>query len=154
MPRSKEVNVKLLDEEFFKQYGLPKYATEESAGMDLRACITDSIIIEPQSRVLIPTGLCIDINDSNLAWILIPKSGLGHKKGFVLGNLVGLIDSDYQQEVGVSGWNTSDVPLTFRRGDFVCQAVLVPVLRVVWSVVDELTRDVDRIGGWGSNGFN
>ena len=100
MPRSKEVNVKLLDEEFFKQYGLPKYATEESAGMDLRACIPDSIIIEPQSRVLIPTGLCIDINDSNLAWVLIPKSGLGHKKGFVLGNLVGLIDSDYQQEEG------------------------------------------------------
>lgn len=144
------VKVKVLDLQFFEQYGLPHYATSESAGLDLRACIQESVVIQPGYRQLIPTGLCIDLNHSGLMWVLVPKSGLGHKSGLVLGNLVGIIDSDYQQEVGVSVWNSGQQPITISRGNFVCQAVLVPVVRVQWHLVEEFNREVDRVGGWGS----
>lgn len=146
------VRVKLLDKPFFDEFGLPRYATAESAGMDLRACIKEPIHVPAGDRVLIPTGLVVDLNDRYSMWVLVPKSGLGHKKGFVLGNLVGIIDSDYHLEVGVSGWNTSSVDLIFHRGDFICQALLVPILRFEWEVVDDLNRNVNRNGGWGSTG--
>lgn len=146
------VAVKVLDMEFFEEFGLPEYATSESAGLDLRACIKQSILVKPGQRVLVPTGLCIDLNQPHLMWLLAPKSGLGHKHGIVLGNLVGVIDSDYHKEVGVSVWNTSELPFIVNRGDFVCQAIAIPVARISWDVATELDRSVGRIGGWGSTG--
>lgn len=144
------VNVKILNLPFYEKYGLPHYATSESAGLDLRACLHQAVVIQPGYRELLPTGLCIDLNHPGLMWVLVPKSGLGHKKGLVLGNLVGIIDSDYQQEVGVSVWNSGQQPITISSGDFVCQAVLVPVVRVQWNLVESFNREVDRVGGWGS----
>jgi dUTP pyrophosphatase len=103
-------------------------------------------------RVLVGTGLAIDLDDPNCMWTLLPKSGLGHKKGLVLGNLVGVVDSDYHLEVFVSCWNSGPSHVTINRGDFICQAVLVPVLRVVWNEVLEFDRTVSRVGGFGSTG--
>lgn len=163
-----KVNVKILDNEFFAEYGLPTYATAESAGMDIRACVKNPITIPrpgspppdlsgydrtpANSRVLIPTGLAIDLNDPTRMWVLLPKSGLGHKKGLVLGNLLGVIDSDYHLEVFVSCWNTGLEDIVIKRGDFVCQAILMPVLRVEWNPVEVFDRLVDRMGGFGSTG--
>lgn len=148
------VNVKILNKEFFDEYGLPVYATPESAGMDIRACIQESIMIPAMSneRVLVGTGLAIDLDDPKCMWVLLPKSGLGHKKGLVLGNLVGVVDSDYHLEVFVSCWNSGPQQVIINRGDFICQAVLIPVLRVKWNVVTEFDRTVDRVGGFGSTG--
>lgn len=146
------VNVKIVDQQFIDEFGLPTYATPESAGMDIRANITDEWTIYQGDRVLIPTGLSIDLDNPHCMWILVPKSGLGHKKGVILGNLVGIIDSDYHQQVFVSVWFTGPNSYTIKRGDFICQAILVPILRVNWNIVEDFDRSVARTGGFGSNG--
>lgn len=145
-----KVNVKILNQGFFNEFPLPTYATPESAGLDLRSTLP--MIIESGQRVLVPTGLAIDFDDPTAMLVLVPKSGLGHKKGLVLGNLVGIIDSDYHQEVGISLWNTSKEWLEIARGQAICQAIMVPILRVEWNVVTDFQRTVERSGGWGSTG--
>lgn len=156
----KTISVKILNKEFFETYPLPTYATPESAGIDLRACLPEKYnslgyygaVVKPGQRFLCPTGLAFDLNDKNLAMFLIPKSGLGHKKGIVLGNSIGLLDSDYHFECFVSVWNTSDEDFTIEHGMFIAQAFFAPVARVAFNVVDEFERDVQRKGGFGSTG--
>ena len=148
----KNVKVRILDKEFYEKHPLPKYATPESAGLDLRACIEKSTPILPGTRFLCPTGLAVDIDDLNLAMILLPKSGLGHQKGLILGNAVGLVDSDYQKQVYASLWNTGTEPFIVEPGIFIAQAVFVPIVRVCWELVDEFNREVKRTGGFGSTG--
>lgn len=153
---AKKIAVKVLNKEFFNLFQLPQYATPESAGIDLRACLPDGIemvVVKPGQRYLCPTGLAFDLNDKNLAMFLIPKSGLGHKKGIILGNSIGLLDSDYHLECFVSVWNTSNQDFTIERGMFIAQAFFAPVARVVFEVVDEFfDRTVYRKGGFGSTG--
>lgn len=146
------IKLKVLNQEFYQQWMLPTYATSESAGLDLRACIETDVILDPKDSFLCPTGFAVDLNDENLAMFIIPKSGLGHKKGIVLGNGVGLLDSDYHNEVFVSVWNRSNETYRIQRGDFVAQAYFAPVVRVNFEVVDEFKRVVDRVGGFGSTG--
>jgi len=131
---------------------LPAYATEGSAGLDLRACLGETLIVEPGSTHLIPTGIALHISDPGLAGLLLPRSGLGHKHGIVLGNLVGLIDSDYQGQVFVSTWNRSDTPFTIEPLDRIAQLVIVPVVQAQFRTVDEFeeTRRSER--GFGSTG--
>jgi dUTP pyrophosphatase len=148
----KSIKVKILDKEFFTQYPLPTYATNESAGLDLRACIEKSTTVIPGTRFLCPTGLAVDLNDKNMAMFLIPKSGLGHKKGVILGNSVGLLDSDYHQQVYVSVWNTGVTEFIIEPGDFVAQAYFAPVIQVQWEIVEDFNRSVERTGGFGSTG--
>lgn len=130
-----KINVKLLNEAFFKEFPLPFYATPESAGVDLRACVDSDVDVCPGDRFLCPTGLAFDLNNANLAMFLIPKSGLGHKKGIILGNSVGLLDSTDNQEVFVSVWNTSNAMFTIQRGMYVAQAYFAPIVRVEWKIV-------------------
>jgi dUTP pyrophosphatase len=146
------VSVKILDQEFFDAFGLPQYATPESAGLDLRACLQKSATIAPGTRFLCPTGLAFDLNDPNLGMFLMPKSGLGHKKGLILGNSLGLLDSDYHQECFVSVWNTANEDFVIEPGMFVAQAFFAPVVRVEWKIVNEFNREVSRTGGFGSTG--
>lgn len=146
------VSVKILEKEFFDCFGLPKYATSESAGLDLRACLYESVSVQPFTRFLCPTGLAFDLNNKNLGMFLMPKSGLGHKKGLILGNSLGLLDSDYHLECFVSVWNTSSQEFVIEPGMFIAQAFFAPVVRVEWQVVDEFNREVDRVGGFGSTG--
>lgn len=148
----KNVKICILDKEFYEKHPLPKYATTESAGLDLRACIEKSTPINPGFRFLCPTGLAVDLDDVNLALVLLPKSGLGHKKGLILGNSVGLVDSDYQKQVYVSLWNTGDEPFIVEPGIFIAQAVFIPIVRVSWELVDDFNREVNRTGGFGSTG--
>ena len=147
-----KINVKVLNEPFFKEFPLPFYATPESAGVDLRACVESDVHVLPGDRFLCPTGLAFDLNNPNLAMFLIPKSGLGHKKGIILGNSVGLLDSDYHLECFVSVWNTGKELFTIQRGMYVAQAYFAPVARVAWNVVDEFDRTVERKGGFGHTG--
>lgn len=146
------VSVKILEKEFFDCFDLPKYATSESAGLDLRACLYESVSVQPSTRFLCPTGLAFDLNNKNLGMFLMPKSGLGHKKGLILGNSLGLLDSDYHLECFVSVWNTSSQEFVIEPGMFIAQAFFAPVVRVEWQVVDEFNREVDRVGGFGSTG--
>ena len=131
---------------------LPEYATSGSAGLDLRAAIDEPIVIQPGETVLIPTGLAIHINDPSLAAILLPRSGLGHKHGIVLGNLVGLIDSDYQGEVMVSCWNRGNSAFTIEIGERIAQMVFVPVAQVEFELVDDFAATNRGEGGFGSTG--
>ena len=132
---------------------LPHYATAGSAGLDLRACISDKIVLEPGQTVLIPTGLAIHLADANYAAMILPRSGLGHKHGVVLGNLVGLIDSDYQGQLMVSVWNRSNEPFTVEPLERVAQMVIVPVVQAQFNVVDDFAQASARgAGGYGSTG--
>jgi dUTP pyrophosphatase len=156
---TKKVAVKILDKEFFELFQLPNYATPESAGIDLRACLphdhgflVEKVIVKPGQRYLCPTGLAFDLNDKNLAMFLIPKSGLGHKKGIILGNSIGLLDSDYHLECFVSVWNTGNEDFIIEHGMFIAQAFFAPVARVEFDVVDTFDRTVHRKGGFGSTG--
>ncbi len=145
-----KLNVKILDERMRSQ--LPQYATPGSAGLDLRACIAQAMVLEPGQTVLIPTGLAIHLADPRFAAVLLPRSGLGHKHGVVLGNLVGLIDSDYQGELKVSTWNRGQTPFTIEPFERIAQMVIVPVVQAQWTIVDEF-EDSDRgAGGFGSTG--
>lgn len=148
------INVKILNKDFYAEWSLPKYATPESAGLDLRACIATEVLLDPNDKFLCPTGLAIDINDPELALFLLPKSGLGHKNGIILGNSVGLIDSDYSFEVFVSVWNKGKETHVIKPGDFIAQAYFAPIVRVQWNIVEEFNREVKRTGGFGSTGTN
>lgn len=147
-----KVKIKLLDERLGNVIPLPDYATDGSAGMDLRACVDQALVVQPSETVLIPTGFAMHMQDSGLAAVLLPRSGLGHKHGLVLGNLVGLIDSDYQGQVFVSCWNRSSTAFKIEVGARIAQMVFVPVVQADWEVVKGF-EDSDRgDGGFGHTG--
>ncbi len=146
------VQVKLLDQRLGDTIELPTYATSGSAGLDLRACLEQDTVLSPGETVLVPTGMAIHINDPGLAAMLLPRSGLGHKHGIVLGNLVGLIDSDYQGQLFVSCWNRSDKAFTINVGERIAQMIIVPVVQVAFEQVDEFTDSDRGEGGFGHTG--
>ena len=146
----KSIDVKILDERM--RALLPAYATPGSAGLDLRACIDAPLTIEPGATVLIPTGLAIHIADPGYCAMILPRSGMGHKNGIVLGNLVGLIDSDYQGQLMISTWNRSQSAFTLQPLDRLAQLVIVPVMQVAFNVVDEFDASDRGAGGFGSTG--
>ncbi len=146
----KTIDIKILDPRMKDQ--LPAYATPGSAGLDLRACIDEAITIEPGATVLIPTGLAIHLADPGYAAVILPRSGMGHKNGIVLGNLVGLIDSDYQGQLMVSTWNRGQHAFTLNPMERLAQLIVVPVLQVGFNVVDEFDTSERGAGGFGSTG--
>jgi dUTP pyrophosphatase len=146
----KNIELKILDERMRDQ--LPSYATKGSAGLDLRACIGAPLTIEPGSTHLIPTGIAVHIADPAYAAVILPRSGLGHKHGIVLGNLVGLIDSDYQGELMVSTWNRGATPFVLNPMERLAQLVIVPVLQVGFTVVDSFENSDRGADGFGSTG--
>lgn len=148
----KKLQVKLLDSRIGTEFPLPEYATPGSAGLDLRACLDETLTLEPGQTELIPTGLSIHIEDPNLCAMILPRSGLGHKHGIVLGNLVGLIDSDYQGQLFVSCWNRGHTTFEVTPGERIAQLVLVPVVQAEFEVVDEFTDSHRGEGGFGSSG--
>ncbi len=149
----KAVQLKILDKRVQSQFGLPHYATPGSAGLDLRACIDNDLTILPQQTVLIPTGIAIYLADPYLAAYILPRSGLGHRHGIVLGNLVGLIDSDYQGEIKVSCWNRSGESFIIHPGDRIAQMVIVPVVQVQFDVVESFDTTHRGENGFGSSGL-
>ncbi len=148
------VDYKILDERIGDTIPLPHYATEGSAGMDLRACIDEPLTVKPGETHLIPTGLAIHIADPGLAATILPRSGLGHKHGIVLGNLVGLIDSDYQGQLFISCWNRGDTEFTIEMGDRIAQLVIIPVIQVTLNQVDSFDDTMRGAGGFGHSGKN
>ncbi|EGY5284204.1 dUTP diphosphatase [Acinetobacter baumannii] len=147
-----KVQVKLLDPRLGKEWPLPSYATAGSAGLDLRACLDEAIEIEPGQTVLVKTGMAIYIHDVNFAGLILPRSGLGHKHGIVLGNLVGLIDSDYQGELMVSVWNRGQTTFRLVPGERLAQYVLVPVVQAEFEQVEEFEETLRGAGGFGHTG--
>ena len=148
----KRIELKILDKEFVEKYGLPHYATDGSAGMDLRACLSEPLVVKANQTELIPTGISMHIKDNNLAAMILPRSGLGHKHGLVLGNLVGLIDSDYQGQLFVSCWNRSMIDYKIAIGDRIAQLVIVPVVQVELEIVNEFNLTDRGEGGFGHSG--
>jgi dUTP pyrophosphatase len=146
------IELKILDSRIGSEYPLPTYATPGSAGMDLRAMIDTSLTIAPGETLLIPTGIAIHVADPGLAAVILPRSGLGHKHGIVLGNLVGLIDSDYQGPLMVSCWNRGELPFTLEIGDRLAQLVFVPVVQAQFKLVDEFDGSDRGEGGFGHSG--
>jgi dUTP pyrophosphatase len=146
----KTIDLKILDPRMKEL--LPAYATPGSAGLDLRACIETPLTLEPGQTVLVPTGLAIHVADPGYAAMILPRSGLGHKNGIVLGNLVGLIDSDYQGQLMVSTWNRGHAAFTLQPLDRLAQLVIVPVLQVGFNVVEEFASSERGAGGFGSTG--
>ena len=144
------IDIRILDERLKDQP--PAYATSGSAGLDLRACVDAPLVLAPGHTVLVPTGIAIHLADPGLAAMILPRSGLGHKHGIVLGNLVGLIDSDYQGEIMVSTWNRGRETFTLNPLDRLAQLVVVPVLQVAFNVVDEFVASDRGAGGFGSTG--
>lgn len=152
MKGATKIQLKILDGRLGKDIPLPEYATSGSAGLDLRACLDEPVELKPGETTLIPTGLAIHIDDRQLAAVLLPRSGLGHKHGIVLGNLVGLIDSDYQGQVFVSCWNRGDSAFTINIGERIAQMVFVPVVQVEFEQVDEFDQSQRGAGGFGHTG--
>lgn len=150
----RKIDLKILDPRIGKQFPLPHYATDGSAGLDLRACLDEALIITPGQTHLVPTGLAIHIGDSSLAATILPRSGLGHKHGIVLGNLVGLIDSDYQGELMVSVWNRGQETFTIEPGDRIAQLVFVPVVQAEFNLVGDFDASRRGDGGFGHSGTN
>ena len=150
--RMHAIELKVLDERIRPH--LPQYATSGSAGLDLRACINASITLAPGNTELVPTGIAIHIADPGLAAIILPRSGLGHKHGIVLGNLVGLIDSDYQGELLVSCWNRGRTEFTLQPFDRLAQLIIVPVVHAAFREVDEFSSSARAAGGFGSTGMS
>ena len=144
------IDFKILDARL-REYP-PSYATAGSAGLDLRACIEHAIELKPGQTELVPSGMAIHLDDPGLAAIVLPRSGLGHKHGIVLGNLVGLIDSDYQGQILVSIWNRGSTPFTLNPMERIAQLVIVPVLQVGFNLVEEFTQSARGAGGFGSTG--
>jgi len=149
---AKNIQVKILDDRIGNEFPLPAYATPGSAGMDLRACIDKDREIQPGETQLIPTGISIHVEDPGLAAILLPRSGLGHKHGIVLGNLVGLIDSDYQGPLMVSCWNRGNESFTLKVGERLAQMVIVPVVQANFEIVEEFDQSERGEGGFGHSG--
>src|SRR5271170_375380 len=152
--RMRRIKLRILDPRIGREFPLPQHSTAGSAGMDLRACIDAPLILPPGASELIPTGISIFISDPELAAMLLPRSGLGHKNGIVLGNLVGLIDSDYQGPLMVSLWNRGSVPFTVNPGDRIAQMVVVPVVQVSFDVVEDFSATARGTGGFGSSGHS
>ncbi len=148
----KELQVRVLDARIGSTWPLPAYATAGSAGLDLRALLEAPLVLAPGATSLIPTGLAIHIDDPGYAAVILPRSGLGHKHGIVLGNLVGLIDSDYQGQLMVSCWNRGQAPFTIEPGERIAQLVVVPVAQVQLKVVEEFTASERGAGGFGHSG--
>lgn len=148
----RRIQAQILDSRLGTEFPLPEYATTGSAGLDLRAMLTQELQIEPGQTVLIPTGLAIYIADPGLAAMILPRSGLGHKHGIVLGNLVGLIDSDYQGQLQVSCWNRGDSNFTIAPGDRIAQLILVPVLQAQLEITDSFVESERAQGGFGHTG--
>ena len=146
------VQIKILDPRLGTEFPLPDYATGGSAGMDLRACVEETMTVAPGETRLIPTGFAMHMEDSGLAAVILPRSGLGHKHGIVLGNLVGLIDSDYQGQVYVSCWNRSDRAFEIEPGMRIAQLVFVPVILADFEVVDSFDASQRGAGGFGHTG--
>ena len=147
-----KLQLKILDDRLGSDFPLPDYATEGSAGLDLRAMLEKEREIAPGETVLIPTGMAIHIGDPSLAAVILPRSGLGHKHGIVLGNLVGLIDSDYQGQLFVSCWNRGNDSFRIEVGERIAQLVLVPVVRASFDIVDEFDETERGAGGFGHSG--
>jgi deoxyuridine 5'-triphosphate nucleotidohydrolase len=147
-----KIKLRILDPRIGREFPLPQHATAGSAGMDLRACIDAPLVLLPGTTELIPTGISIYIADPGLAAVLLPRSGLGHKNGIVLGNLVGLIDSDYQGPLMVSTWNRGAAAFTINPGDRIAQMVFVPVVQVGFEVVEDFSGTARGAGGFGSSG--
>ncbi|MCK5394471.1 MAG: dUTP diphosphatase [Gammaproteobacteria bacterium] len=147
-----KIQLKILDPRIGDNIPLPEYATDGSAGMDLRAALDETTEIKPGETILIPTGMAIYVEDPNMAAIVLPRSGLGHKHGIVLGNLVGLIDSDYQGQLFVSCWNRGDKNFTIEVGDRIAQLVIVPVIQADFEVVDDFVSTDRGVGGFGHSG--
>jgi dUTP pyrophosphatase len=150
----KPVQIKILDPRLGTEFPLPDYATAGSAGMDLRACLEESLTVSPGETHLIPTGFAMHTEDTGMAAVILPRSGLGHKHGIVLGNLVGLIDSDYQGQVFVSCWNRSTSPFTVEPGARIAQLVFVPVILADWEIVTEFDASDRGGGGFGHTGHS
>ncbi|HWM28757.1 MAG TPA: dUTP diphosphatase [Woeseiaceae bacterium] len=146
------IQLKVLDPRVGDTIPLPEYATGGSAGLDMRACIDEAITVAPGETVLVPTGMAIHIGDHGLAAVLLPRSGLGHKHGLVLGNLTGLIDSDYQGQIFISCWNRSSTAYRIQPGERVAQMIFVPVERVRFEIVDEFDASLRGSGGFGHSG--
>ncbi|RBP49329.1 dUTP diphosphatase [Arenicella xantha] len=146
------IQLKILDPRLGNEFELPDYATSGSAGMDLRACVEQDTSIAPGETILIPTGMSIYVADPSLAAVLLPRSGLGHKHGIVLGNLTGLIDSDYQGPLMVSLWNRGQTAFTIAPGDRIAQMVIVPIVQVAFEVVEEFSVSDRASGGFGHTG--
>ena len=147
-----KIQLRILDPRLGKEFPLPHYATDGSAGMDMRACLDEPLELGPGDTHLIPTGLAIHVADTGLAAVLLPRSGLGHKHGVVLGNLVGLIDSDYQGQVFVSCWNRGKKSFTVEPGERIAQMVIVPVVRAEFEIVDDFDTSERGAGGFGHTG--
>lgn len=148
----KKIQLKILDNRLGSEFSLPAYSTNGSAGLDLRACLNEPLQLDSGQTQLIPTGLAIHINDPQYAAVILPRSGLGHKHGIVLGNLVGLIDSDYQGELMVSCWNRGAGAFTIQPGERIAQLMFVPVLQVQFDVVNEFEETERGQGGFGHTG--
>ena len=148
----RSIELKILDPKIGESIPLPQIATEGSAGMDMRACIDSELIVSPGDTVLVPTGIAMHIADNNLAAVLLPRSGLGHKHGLVLGNLTGLIDSDYQGQIFISCWNRGEKAYKINPGDRIAQMVFIPVEQVKFEVVDDFKESDRGEGGFGHSG--
>lgn len=148
----KAVQLKIIDSRLGDTISIPEHATDGSAGMDIRACVTETTTIAPQQTILIPTGFAMHIADSSMAAVILPRSGMGHKHGLVLGNLVGLIDSDYQGQVYVSCWNRSDTAFQIEPGMRIAQLVFVPIVMAQFEVVDSFELSERGAGGFGHTG--
>ncbi len=146
------IQLKILDKRVGDSIPFPTYATDGSAGLDLRVCLDAPIQIAPQETILLPTGISIYIADPKLAAVILPRSGLGHKHGIVLGNLVGLIDSDYQGELKISCWNRGEEHFTVNPGERIAQLVFLPVVQAAFEIVDDFTESSRGEGGFGSSG--
>ena len=148
----KKIQLRILDPRLSNEFSIPEYATKGSAGVDLRACIQNDQELMPDQCVLIPSGIAIHIQDTSLAGLLLPRSGLGHKNGIVLGNLAGLIDSDYQGEIKISCWNRSDERYLIKPGDRIAQLIFFSVTQVSFDIVDEFVATERKKGGFGHTG--
>lgn len=150
----KSIQIKILDARLGTEFPLPDYATPGSAGMDLRACVDETLNIDPGETRLVPMGFAMHMEDSGVAAVLLPRSGLGHKHGIVLGNLVGLIDSDYQGQVYVSCWNRSDAVFSIEPGARIAQMVFLPVVQAQWEIVPDFDSSDRGDGGFGHTGHS
>lgn len=149
---NRKIEIRILDPRLGKEFALPRYATDGSAGVDLIACLDEHLHLEPGQTHLVPSGIAIHMADHHLAATILPRSGLGHKHGIVLGNLVGLIDSDYQGQIFVSMWNRGQTGFTIEPGDRIAQMVFVPVVRAEFKIVEAFAESTRGAGGFGHTG--